>query len=1821
MNIKTTCLIFAFLLLHAFTSWGDGFNLLWNKYNDAKSKDLPQTELNVLGQIIKKAEQEKSYGNLLAAEVSRAAVRCTLSPDSIEADTLRLRRRINSSTNVALAAVWRVSLGKIYSILDRNTDTNMRTQALYRAAMEHPQILAATQAKGYEPLLTKGTDSRIFGDDLLHVIAMETEMYDVAGNYYKSQGNRPAAMFMAMWQAKKEGEQHASKLVGKLDSIMSVYDDLPDCGYVAAERYKVMEHSSSVREQISFIDYATAHWPICPGISELQNARISLTRPSFDLRMKNHRFFAGTTSTIVLEQVRNLHEVKVKISRLKDVDGRTSFDGYDKNELKKLRAKTDMSFKPVVLSCRFTPPSDWEYMTDSMTVPALPAGIYLLEASADDPKIDSRCMLLYGSRLAMVWESLPKGSLRIGVMDAVSGQPVKNAHIVMKQGYYNEMKQSFELTTDDKGEAITSINKNYYFPYWVYTDNDKFAKTQYGWYGNAYYDNEGSRKSHSAEIFTDRGIYRPGQTVHVSFIGYQQDDLNVKADSNATIRLTLSDNDGQVISKATIKTDEWGTASADFELPRTLLTGRMLIQANGDNSLYAERYVQVEEYKRPTFKVEVAPYEQRYAAGDTLSLQGTAKTYSGVAVAGAKVNYTVVRRRALWCWWTSDRSAKTIYEGSTTTLTDGTFNMQIPLTMPDLLMKSSRWGDFYNFEVTAKVTDNGGETHQGYSTLPLGTKEAVLTSNLPQKALVDSLRSIKFIYQNAAGKSIDGEVTYTIDGKKYRAKTNIDVELGVMKSGSHKLIAVCGNDTLRQEIVTFSIKDKKPVVKTSDWFYVSNSQFSSDSQPVYVQVGSSDNDFHILYSIVTADKVIENGVIDNSNALITRAFTYKKEYGDGITLTYTWVKNGKVYKHQANIERPLPDKRLQVEWNTFRDKLTPGQKEEWTLTVKRNGKPALAQFMATMYDASLDQISNYSWPFRLSFTNRLAYVNWNNNLDDDNNRSLSLSAFIEMQHVSLLQWRTFDSSFFSDFYMIGGRDNNFGSGIRIRGNQRMLKQNMTLAAMPEAAAPAKEETKLYDIVDRRSSDTQENTTKEVTLRENMQETAFFYPNLLTDNKGQVSIRFTLPESVTTWRLLGLAHDKEMNYGTITAEAVAQKAVMVQPNLPRFIRVGDNPTVSVRIFNTQSHPVSGTVSFLLMDANSEEKVCEQHAEYNINANGSTSALFNLAGSSFAGHDMLIARVTAKGNGYSDGEQDYLPVLPNKEMVTNTLPFTQNTVGVKTIDMSKLFPKDATQKKLTIEYTNNPAWLMVQALPFMAQVDEQNALSLSAALYANSIGAYIMKAQPQMKRVVDQWRMEKGNETSMMSNLEKNTELSQQLLSETPWTLDAQNEREQRMRLARFFDDNSLMARQTSLSSSLAKLQNANGSFSWWKGMSGSYAMTTAVVKTLVRLNKLIGNQTSNAEMLTRAFSYLDVQTALEVKELKKMAAKGIKRLTPSETACDYLYACALSGRKSSADIAYLVNLLKAMPTQLTIYGKANSAVILAAYGQQAKAKEYLQSLREYTVKSQELGCYFDTPKAYYSWFDYRIPTQTAAIEALQLLTPNDPNIKDMKCWLLQEKRTQAWDTPINSVNAVYAFLKGNMQVLDEKPATQLYVDGDQLKTGELTAGTGYIKIPNAPMGKILEAKKSSSGTSWGAVYAQFMQPAAQIDNAASGLSITRQVIANGKNINDLKVGDKVKVRITIKASRDFDFVEVQDKRAACLEPVSQLSGYLQDYYIAPHDNATNYYFDCLAKGTHVIETEYYIDRQGEYNTGTCTVQCAYAPEYSGREKAKSIVVKQ
>lgn len=804
-----------------------------------------------------------------------------------------------------------------------------------------------------------------------------------------------------------------------------------------------------------------------------------------------------------------------------------------------------------------------------------------------------------------------------------------------------------------------------------------------------------------------------------------------------------------------------------------------------------------------------------------------------------------------------------------------------------------------------------------------------------------------------------------------------------------------------------------------------------------------------------------------------------------------------------------------------------------------------------------------------------------------------------------------------------------------------------MVLMSKASVNAQESSKkLYDLVgsedELKTSTESDSSTKgtDVQLRYNLTETAFFYPALATDKDGLVNISFTLPESVTTWKFIGLAHDKAMNYDIVNAEAVASKTVMVQPNMPRFLREGDKGQLSTRIFNTSDKAVSGTARLQIVEPESGKVLKEQSVPFSTVANGSTTASFDVDAAELlklAGDKTLLAaRITAEGNGFSDGEQNWLPILPDREYVTTTLPFYQHQSGTKTVDIDKLFPTDSKNRKLTVEYTANPSWLVLQAMPTMATPLSKDAASLAAAIYANVIGQKVLTSSPTIAKTVAQWKQEKGAETSLTSSLAKDSELKTLLLNETPWVTDAENETD-RKQLAGYLDANTLAYRRANYIKQLRALQKAVGSFSWWPGMEGSKYMTAYVVETLVRLNKIAGEQADLKYILSDAFKYLDGCMSTEVVELKKLEKKGVKNLTPSEAACHWLYASALAGRKRTSDMDYLVNLLDKSATQLTIYGKAGSAVILAQYGKMSHAKQYLESIRQYSVYTDEAGRYFDTPKAQYSWCDYRIPSQTFAIEALHLLEPQDTvTIRQMQQWLLHEKRTTSWSTSIDAVNAVYAFMLdgGNSRLENTTPneaqnssvnnnaSVSMSLDGKALTLPTATAGLGYVKtsMDGNDVYSLLIDKKNN-GTSWGAVYAQFTQNASKVQNAASGLSIKREIMATDskQKSSALKVGDKVKVRITITADRDYDFVQVEDKRAACLEPVSQTSGYQWGYYLETKDNVTNYFFDHLSKGRHVVESEYYVDRTGDYTSGIATVQCAYSPEFNGREGGKTITV--
>ena len=603
------------------------------------------------------------------------------------------------------------------------------------------------------------------------------------------------------------------------------------------------------------------------------------------------------------------------------------------------------------------------------------------------------------------------------------------------------------------------------------------------------------------------------------------------------------------------------------------------------------------------------------------------------------------------------------------------------------------------------------------------------------------------------------------------------------------------------------------------------------------------------------------------------------------------------------------------------------------------------------------------------------------------------------------------------------------------------------------------------------------------------------------------------------------------------------------------------------------------------------VWQKTQNYSIDAEGSATISFDVQGLK---EGVYINKVVAAGNGYSDGEQHYLPVLSDRELVVNTLPITLHQKGEQNFDLSKLFlnkegkqAKGAEDAKVTVEYTNNPSWLMVKALPSISNPDEENAISLMSAIYANTITTHIQKT------------------LSLDNHSQKN--LSQE-------SIRLQNQVEK-----------------------LKKLQNADGSFSWWKGMKGSRYMTTSVAEMMVRLNAVAGVQKSTAKMLTSAINYLSSQTAQEVREMKKQEEKKHK-VNPSEMALHYLYIVAMDGTcvklKAPAlnDMDYLLGKLKKMTGSLTIYGKAKAAVILALNYDYKTAADYLKSMEEYSVYREDMGRYYDTRKAYYSWRNYKIPTEVAAIEALQALDAQSiaaissassaiskqQTIEEMQRWLLMSKRTQVWDTPVNTVDAVYAFMKGNESNWSRKAENAvLKLDGKLLPMPQDSTTLGYVRTEKAGKASTLSINKKSDYTSWGAVYAEFKQPLSEIASLESGIKVSRKV----ENQKMAKVGDKIKVIITITADRDYDFVKIVDKRAACLEPVNQLSGYQwgMECYVSPKDNTTNFYFDRLSKGKHFVEMEYYVDRKGDYQSGSCTAECTYSPEFGGRTEAYKMTV--
>ena len=772
------------------------------------------------------------------------------------------------------------------------------------------------------------------------------------------------------------------------------------------------------------------------------------------------------------------------------------------------------------------------------------------------------------------------------------------------------------------------------------------------------------------------------------------------------------------------------------------------------------------------------------------------------------------------------------------------------------------------------------------------------------------------------------------------------------------------------------------------------------------------------------------------------------------------------------------------------------------------------------------------------------------------------------------------------------------------------------------------------------------------LRTNFAETAFFYPQLRTNEQGEVAFSFTMPQSLTRWNFRGYSHTKDMMTGMLDATAVTAKEFMLTPNMPRFVRVGDKTQIAAGIANLTGKAIKGTAVFTLFDPMTEKIISTGRQKFSVEAGKTASVSFRFDVTDR--YELLGVRIVADGGTFSDGEQHLLPVLSDKEYITETLAMPVRGEETRTFSLDSLFngnSRTATDRRLTVEFTGNPAWYAVQALPVLSEPSTDNAISWATAFYANTLAGYIANSQPRIKTVFDNWRLSGGTKETFLSRLEQNQDVKNILLGESPWLLEATTEAEQQQRIATLFDVNQLNYRNMASLLKLKELQGEDGAWSWFGGMSGNRYVTGYITGLLVRLSLLTDKALPEeaAMMKAKAFDYLNKEALKEYRAIRKAEKNGTKITVLSDATMEYMYLVSLGSVKLSGEYAkafgYFLTKLGRNLESGTMIRKAQTAVILQKAGHKTEADEFIASIKEHLVQTDEMGAHFAFHANPYTWGMMPVPAHVAVMEALREAGGNDALVEEMKLWLLKQKQTTSWDSPVATADAVYALLCQGRDLLESKGDVRITLGDKVLETFSpaktTVPGLGYVKEVFAQGSPEVKAKsvtveKRDAGVAWGAVYAQYLSPISDVKQQGGALNIEKKLFvarisADGQKslqplteVAQLFVGDKIVSRLTVRLDRAMDFVQLKDQRGACFEPENSLSGYRWNngvgYYAEVEDAGTNFFFDHLGKGVYVLEHSYRVARGGTYETGLATVQCAYAPEYASHSAGGTVIIK-
>ena len=1850
------------------------YEQMWKQVEALEQKQLPESAIKELQKIYEHAKQEKNMPQMMKAHLTKASLSIDITPDSLDHELSGLKIWVAEEKDPVYKAILNHLLG--YYTLDtgkRDEAAIDAAIAYFRLSLQDKDILSRKSAADYRPMtVSKELSGKYCGDNMYQLLArqaisrlsgyfivnpvlaekIQTEIlsiYDELIDFYQQQGMTDARLLLMLDKLNYQGNDISrggvneklrltdEQVIILLKQWAEEFSASPLCGEVycqLAERYDRMQDYTA---KLHAAQTGLKKYPQSPSANDLKEQAAEVLTPRLMVEIP----FAYPAREVDLKvKYRDLTGLTVELYRMNLP--------VTSNILKEeITASTVSRYGKLVGTRHYQLAATPDYMeTDTLLRYKFPTeGIYILKSIPDGHRKYTAYGKAYASSLQAIFLGLPGGKQEINIIDRLTGHPVAGTEVAY---YHVSQGEGYRLVkaypADSKGTVtLTPPDERNWLGINVRKPGADYMEISYAGFSGAGYNVPASRKwEKHASLFTDRALYRPGQVVHVSGIAYEQSGDSIRVFSRVRKDVVLRDANRQEIGKISLDTDEFGAFYGEFMLPETLLPGEFELSVQGGEN----RYIRVDEYKRPTFDVVFQPYQATYNVGDTVLVSGEAKTFAGIPVGLCRLSYKITRSQNEF-WRISDHET-VLAVGEVQTDAAGNFRFPVFLRKPDDF-KPDRPGRYYTYKITAEVINLTGEVESGTLSLPVGQQSVALQiKGLRPKVAREKRETIQVLAMNLNRQPVTLQATYVVYALDEKGnKTNevcrrtvetrrsfVPDDILALAPGRYtmEVSALDGQGrtcTARQDFILFSLADRHLPVHSPEWFYQDGTEFN-DGHPVSLYVGSSEKDVYLLYDVFCGDKRIESKRMVLNNEIRQFTYPYKPEYGDGITVNFAFMREGKLYTKQVQIDRPRPEKSLQLKWITFRDKLQPGGKEEWQLQITYPDKKAAdAQLLATLYDASLDKLYVNDWAFNLNFPRSTPGVRANLIFSGHSIWMYSNFPYAGSTLRGLRWWDVY-STLNAPFWRVPHPEN----GFRVKQDSRMMKPvaiSLDAETLSDDGFEVEDGSSIEAVFECSDAVALDDGSPYVPLRQNFAETAFFYPALRTDTNGVVSLSFTLPESLTEWKFMGLAHTRGMDYGQITARAKAVKPFMVQPNMPRFIRVNDKPVISTGIINLSEENIRGTARMELVDPQTNRVLSTREHEFSAPAGATVSVSFDLETPDEA--TVWICRIIAEGGNFSDGEQHYLPVLSDKQWVAEAIPVQLNGTESKSVTLESLFndgSKTATNKRLTVELTANPDWYAIQALPVIGNPVDEDALSWASAYYANSLSVAILDANPRIRQVFESWKIQGS---PLPGNLNAKEELKELLLKETPWLADALDETERKRNIALLFDLNMMSNRNRIAVSRLEALQLPDGSWSWYKGMTGNRYITTRIVEMLARLRTMGASTLPVQGMYEKAVSYLHTQWLDEYRQMKENEKKGNRNGLPGEQSLHYLYICALdeqvAKRADKTAYSYMIDRLEAGAPSDVIYDRALIATILHKAGKKVKADELARSILEYSVATPEMGRYFDTPKARYSWGSYRIPTQVVAIEALSGILKEPLAIAEMKQWLLKQKQMQVWDNPVATADAVYAFLGGDDNQLAENSAMKAEISGTEVVTPD--DALGYVRRSfsgDEAETRQIEIAHTGAGIGWGAVYAQYLEDMDQLQSAkGNGLKITRTYYRDGKEVSsktDLHVGDELTVRLTVKADRDMDFIQIKDTRAACMEPKEALSGYRQSdatgYYQVMRDASAKFFIDKLRKGIVQIEYKVYIDRPGTYQTGIATVQSAYAPEFGGHTKSLSVTVR-